>query len=108
MSQAPSSAERQQIERDRQATDQVAAPTARNLARDRGRMYEDLPPEAQLERLRDVVRHLDQALADTRAMVSELLRHQHGVDGRLVVPMSVGQSRGAASEHRPEPAKRWL
>ncbi len=85
----------------------ASAPTDRDLARDRTVMYEDLPAEAKLERLRDVVRHLDQENGELRTMVYELLRHQHGADGRLVVPMGIGQPMGI-ERHRPEPAKRWL
>lgn len=86
--------------------EQAAAPTTRELARDRSTLYEDLPPEAQIERMRDVVRHLDREVGVLRGIVEKLLRHQHGAGGELVVPMTLPM--GQTDKVEREPAKRWL
>lgn len=81
-------------------------PTPRDLARDRSIMFDDLPTEAQNERMRDVVRHLDREVGVLRGIVEKLLRHQHGAAGELVVPMTLPMAPTDKVER--EPAKRWL
>jgi len=86
--------------------EQAAAPTPRDLARDRSIMFDDLPIEAQNERMRDVVRHLDREVGVLRGIVEKLLRHQHGAAGELVVPITLPMAPTDKVER--EPAKRWL
>lgn len=59
----------------------------------------------KLERLRLVVRNQDRELAELRYLVGELLRHQHGADGAMVVPLHIVRRR---DDRQPDPAKAWL
>jgi len=66
--------------------------------------WESLGAETKIERLRMIVRQQDKYIAELREFVGELLRHQHGADGRMVVPMGFSSKR----EKEPDPAKAWL
>lgn len=61
---------------------------------------------ARLERLRLVVRGQDRQLAELRHIANTFMRHQHGADGRLVVPVVFGGAHEAGEA--PDPAKAWL
>lgn len=65
-----------------------------------------LNSEEQIERLRVVVQRQDKQLAELRYCVGELLRHQHGADGAMVVPLRIGNER--RDDRQPDPAKAWL
>lgn len=60
----------------------------------------------QVARLRLVVRNQDKELAQLRHLVGELLRHQHGADGAMVVPLRIVNER--RDDRQPDPAKAWL
>lgn len=65
-----------------------------------------LPEPSKLERLRLIVRNQDRELAELRHLVGELLRHQHGADGAMVVPLHITHER--RNDRQPDPAKAWL
>lgn len=66
-----------------------------------------LKPEEQVEHLRLVIRGQDRQLAELRGVMHALMRHQHGADGRMVVPLVFGDGREAVGE-APDPAQAWL
>lgn len=68
--------------------------------------FAELTADERVERLRLVVRGQDRQLAELRAICHTLMRHQHGADGRMVVPVVFGG--GTDGGQDPDPAKAWL
>lgn len=69
--------------------------------------WESLDAEIKIERLRQIARQQDKALAELLRILQELMRHQHGADGRMVVPIGFGNVR-KADDKDPDPTKAWL
>lgn len=82
---------------------QTSAPLS--VAADSATPWIALDGPDKLERLRLVARNQDRELAHLRHLVGELLRHQHGADGAMVVPLRIVNQR---DDRQPDPAKAWL
>lgn len=73
---------------------QNAASEAMEGTLTRSPSFAELPPEAQIQRLAEVVAHLGQQNRMLNEHVRALLLHQHGGNGEIVVPLRYGTGEG--------------
>jgi hypothetical protein len=72
--------------------------------------WDDLPLDAQVERMRSMFKALDRNLARTTQELNVLVDHQHGPGGQLLVPHRPGGVMRAGSSYPADekPARPWF